>query len=152
MPCKSNPLKNRISTDQRRQMATATLADVGFFDVFAHQLRQAVGAESLALLGQEQNAIATRSAVRDFLPIFITDLWASSGTKISADINLRFLGRGTNRCPSRGKVIYLSGSATICFCTNSPFLFEVISPRHKQTVQQDSINNTVLNSANEISI
>jgi len=58
MPCNSNPLKNRISTDQRRQMATATLADVGFFDVFAHQLRQAVGAEPFALLGQEQNAIA----------------------------------------------------------------------------------------------
>lgn len=38
------------------------------------------------------------------------------------------------------------------FCTNSTFPFEVISPRYKQTVQQDSINNTVLNSANKSSI
>ena len=39
------------------QMATATLTNVGFFDVFTHQLRQAVGAESFALLGQKQRAI-----------------------------------------------------------------------------------------------
>ncbi|MCY1304003.1 hypothetical protein D9M70_537370 [compost metagenome] len=40
-----------------KQMATATLADVGFFDVLAYQLGQPVGAEGFALLGQKQGAI-----------------------------------------------------------------------------------------------
>lgn len=35
------------------QMATAALADVGFVNVLAHQLAQAIGAEHFTLLGQK---------------------------------------------------------------------------------------------------